>query len=43
VQCFSDLDGRRQGDIAGSLAALKMASKQIQNELHAIVKVRWAA
>ena len=39
-QCFSNLEGRRQGDIAGSLSALKMAAKQVQNELHGIVKVR---
>ncbi|KAL6763344.1 ubiquitin elongating factor core-domain-containing protein [Haematococcus lacustris] len=38
-QCFKDPESRRQGDLAHSFKALQMASKQIGNELSAIVKV----
>ncbi|GAX74152.1 hypothetical protein CEUSTIGMA_g1601.t1 [Chlamydomonas eustigma] len=38
-QCFSNIDARRQGDIAQSLSALRMACKHVQNELNGIVKL----
>jgi len=37
-QCFSDPDNRRPGDMQQSIRTLQLASKQIHNELFAIVK-----
>ena len=38
-QCFSDPENRRPGDVQQSIRTLQLASKQIHNELLAIVKV----
>ena len=39
-QCFTELDARRPADVNASISTLRMAGKHIQNELHAVVKVR---
>lgn len=38
-QCFSNYKTRRPGDIVQSVAALRLAGRQISNELHGIVKI----
>jgi len=38
ASCFSNFESRRQGDIVNSMNALRMAARQIQGELHTIIK-----